>query len=75
VETPLGLMPHYEDIDWTGLAMTREQFERLMSLDPLLWEQELASHGELFEKLKERLPHSLLARRETLQSELHKFTA
>jgi phosphoenolpyruvate carboxykinase (GTP) len=69
-ESPLGFMPRYEDIDWTGLNMSREQFEKLMAIDPGLWKQELDSHGELFDKLKERLPQVLSARRKALQSDL-----
>lgn len=69
VETPLGWMPRYEDIDWSGIEqkITREQFEELMHVDGQSWGQELASHAELFDRLKARLPEAMLSRYELLQ--------
>jgi phosphoenolpyruvate carboxykinase (GTP) len=67
VQTSLGWMPRYEDIDWTGLqSVSRELFESLMHVDTQLWQSELESHSELFEKLQERLPKELLLTREML---------
>lgn len=67
VQTSLGWMPRYEDIDWTGLeSLTKKQFDELMRVDTTMWQQELDSHGELFEKLKERLPRELVLTRELL---------
>ena len=34
VESPLGYIPAYEDIDWEGLQYTKEQFEAVMRIDP-----------------------------------------
>ena len=34
-ESPLGLIPHYEDLDWKGSDITKEQFERIMHIDPV----------------------------------------
>jgi phosphoenolpyruvate carboxykinase (GTP) len=74
-KTPLGLMPRYEDIDWSGLdSVSKEQFEELMKIDPKLWEEELESHDELFDKLRARLPKELLQQRDELRSEFAKFT-
>lgn len=70
VESPLGRMPRYEDIDWTGLEFSREQFNSVMSVDRDLWLQEVLSHEELFIKLYDRLPKELVAIRELLLSGL-----
>ena len=70
-ESPLGRMPHYEDLDWRGLeGFSREQFNDLMSIDRDDWEREMVMHEELFIKLYDRLPKELLAVRELLLSNL-----
>jgi phosphoenolpyruvate carboxykinase (GTP) len=67
-QTALGWMPRYADIDWTGLeSVTPEQFEELMRVSKYLWQIELDLHGELFQKLKARLPRELTLHRELLQ--------
>ncbi|MDR3073748.1 MAG: phosphoenolpyruvate carboxykinase domain-containing protein, partial [Deltaproteobacteria bacterium] len=33
VESPLGLMPYYEDLTWTGLKYTKEEFGKLCAID------------------------------------------
>lgn len=33
VESPLGMMPYYEDIHWTGLKFPKEEFEKLSAID------------------------------------------
>jgi len=75
VESPLGRMPRYEDLDWTGLEFTREQFNNVMSVDRDLWLQEVLSHEELFIKLYDRLPKELVAIRELLLSGLWRSPA
>jgi phosphoenolpyruvate carboxykinase (GTP) len=68
-ESPLGLVPDYKDLEWKGLeGISADKFHTLMSLDGETWKQELASHSEFFDKLKERLPRELTERRERLQS-------
>ncbi|MGQ0751627.1 MAG: phosphoenolpyruvate carboxykinase (GTP) [Betaproteobacteria bacterium] len=64
-ETPLGWMPRYQDMAWKGLSdMTPERFEKLTAIDPRLWSEELKDHGELFARLKSRLPRELELQRE-----------
>lgn len=70
VETPLGWMPKYEDLDWRGLDFSKEQFEKAMSIDRDLWIKEIAMHDELFFKLYDRLPKEMTFVRELLVSAL-----
>jgi phosphoenolpyruvate carboxykinase (GTP) len=70
VESPIGWMPRYEDIDWTGLDYSHEQFQDVMAIDSEKWKAEIVSHEELFVKLYDRLPKELLDVRSLLLSSL-----
>ena len=70
VETPLGWVPKYKDLDWRGLDFTEDQFNQVMSIDRDLWLKEIASHDELFFKLYDRLPKEMTFIRELLLSSL-----
>jgi phosphoenolpyruvate carboxykinase (GTP) len=71
IESPLGWMPRYDDLDWRGMEdFTPEQFKALMTVDRALWQQEILSHEELFIKLYDRLPKELLFIRELILSSL-----
>lgn len=70
VESPIGWMPHYEDIDWTGSDFTKQQFDSIMMIDREGWKQELLSHAELFERMYDKLPKEFIFMRELLLSSL-----
>jgi len=71
LETTLGRAPVYDDIDWRGLEnFSREDFQKVMSIDKDLWKNEILSHEELFIKLYDRLPKELISVRELLLSSL-----
>ncbi len=64
VESPFGLMPKHEDITWTGLNFTREQFLSITDInkDGALAEvEEIKAH---FAKFGDRLPPELEAERQ-----------
>jgi phosphoenolpyruvate carboxykinase (GTP) len=65
-ETPIGWMPRYDDLDWTGLDFPRETFEELQAFDRALWRREVMSHEELFLDLHDRLPKEMIYERELL---------
>ena len=54
-----GVSPAYEELNWTGLAFTPEQFRTVTSIDKAAWQRELALHAELFERLRHHLPRQL----------------
>ena len=71
VETTLGWMPRYEDLDWTGMeGFSREQFDALMSVNRDIWQQEILSHDALFIRLYDRLPKEMIFLRELILSAL-----
>lgn len=71
VQTPLGIMPRYEDLSWKGLEnFTPEKYADLESVDAKGWLEELDSHEELFNKLGPRLPQDLATRRAQLLQQL-----
>lgn len=59
VDSPLGRMPRYKDIDWNGLEFTQKQFEDVMNIDAELWKKEIQLHEELFISLQDKLPKEL----------------
>ena len=65
-ETPIGWMPHYEDIEWKGLNFPKEKFEELQAFDRDAWRQEVVGHEELFIELHDRLPAETIYERELL---------
>ncbi len=75
IESPLGWMPRYDDIDLSGLNLTKEQFNKLMEVDREAWKQEILSHEELFEKLYDRLPKEFVLMRELILSSLWRSPA
>jgi phosphoenolpyruvate carboxykinase (GTP) len=70
VESPIGWMPRYEDIDWRGVEFSRKEFEKLLTINREDWQQEVLLHEELFIKLYDRLPKELLAVRDLILSSL-----
>jgi phosphoenolpyruvate carboxykinase (GTP) len=66
IQTPLGWMPRFEDMDWRGLDFSREKFAELMALDRTMLGKELSEHDALFKKLEQRLPRKLQLEREML---------
>ncbi len=65
-ETPIGWTPCYEDMEWKGLDITREQFEKIQEVDRAAWLKELIGHEELFINLHDHLPPEMVYERELL---------
>jgi len=66
LESPLGWMPRYEDIDWTGLSFSPERFQELQTVDTVQWRREVIDHEELFLALHDHLPKEMIYERELL---------
>ncbi len=71
VETVLGVIPRYDDLNWTGLErFERSRYEEIARVDEQAWGAELKSHDELFGRLAGRLPAALESRRRSMHQKL-----
>jgi phosphoenolpyruvate carboxykinase (GTP) len=70
LETSIGWMPDFDDLDMEGIDVSREQFDRVQHLDKVEWHRELVLQDELFIKLYTDLPKELIFQRELLISRL-----
>lgn len=71
VESPIGWMPRYEDLDWRGLEnFTRADFDKVMTVEREPGKKELLSHEELFERMYDKMPKEFFFMRELLLSSL-----
>ena len=65
-----GVSPSYEDLNWTGLDFSAEQFKTVTSTDKVAWLKELALHTELFQQLAHHLPKELGETKAALEKRL-----
>lgn len=69
VKSPLGLMPRYQDMEWTGLeSVTPERFAALMAVDLPQWVAEMNSRREFFKKFGDHLPKEFGVIRSSLET-------
>ncbi|MBB1604052.1 phosphoenolpyruvate carboxykinase (GTP) [Variovorax sp. UMC13] len=69
-EHAFGVSPRYQDLNWTGLDFSTEQFETVTSTDKAAWLAELQLHGELFQQLAHHLPKELPATKAEIEQRL-----
>lgn len=64
IETSIGIVPRYIDIDWKGINYTVEDFEKLMSLDgePIKFSTTM-DHDKLILTLSSKMPYELICER------------
>ena len=65
-ETPLGWMPPYHGMDWSGLHFSEEEWNELMHIDRQVWKLKTLQHESLFLTIHEHLPKEMLFERELL---------
>ena len=61
---PAFLEPYKKGWELALEEINKAQFQELTRVDTQMWQEELDLHGELFDKLKERLPKQLVLKRE-----------
>ena len=60
VDTLFGIAPLYDELTWTGLAFTKDQFNTVTSIDKAAWAEEFKLHDAHFEQLAYHLPQALV---------------
>lgn len=65
-ETPVGWMPRYEDMEWSGMEFSKERFDELQKFNREDWRKEVIEHEELFIRLHDHLPKEMVYERELL---------
>ena len=66
----IGVTPSYNDLTWTGLPFTEQQFGTVTSIDKAAWTEELALHTELFKQLEHHLPKALMETKAAIEMRL-----
>ncbi|MBE6969634.1 MAG: phosphoenolpyruvate carboxykinase (GTP) [Ruminococcaceae bacterium] len=60
VESPIGYLPRVEDLDLSGLDMSRETVAELLSVDKELWKSECEGIRSFYEGFGEKMPRELM---------------
>ena len=69
-DTPIGMMPNYEDLTWTGLDFSAKDFGAIMTVDPQAAMQEADAQKTLFDDFGDRLPSEMESQRQDLKARL-----
>jgi len=69
-ETPIGLLPTKESLDTSGLDLTDEQLDMLLSVDTEVWREEASLIPASYEKLGAAVPKALWEQYESLTKRL-----
>lgn len=67
VETPIGYVPAKGAIDTTGLDISDEVMEELLSVDRDVWAEEIKDQEEFLKQFGDRLPEEIIAQKEALK--------
>lgn len=69
-ETPIGYVPHAEDINLEGLDYSLDTLKSILAIDKDLWTAEAEGISEFFQKFGDKLPAELNKQLETLKANL-----
>ncbi len=70
VETPIGYVPHAEDINLEGLDFSLDTLKSILEIDRSLWTAEAEGIAEFYKKFGDRLPAELKKQLEGLEARL-----
>ena len=72
LESPIGWIPRFEDMNLEGLDYTKERWNELMKITNSSMVLEASRHHEFFSILGESLPNEMVSEQERLVSRLEK---
>jgi phosphoenolpyruvate carboxykinase (GTP) len=73
-ETPIGLLPHPQDIDTQGLDVSVDTMTALTSINVQQWQAEMTAIGEYLDSYGKRLPDALRQEQQRVVAELAKVS-
>jgi phosphoenolpyruvate carboxykinase (GTP) len=73
VRTPIGYVPRPEDLDLTGLKISRAKLKKLLEVKKEDWFEEIESIAEFFKQFNQRLPIEMWAQLDALKRRLEEM--
>ena len=70
VETPLGYQPGLHDLNLDGLDISAQAIEKLLTVNPDDWKEDLESQRAFFKEIGDKLPSEIQAEHDRLRSRL-----
>ncbi|MBU3648038.1 MAG: phosphoenolpyruvate carboxykinase (GTP), partial [Limnohabitans sp.] len=58
-DTMFGVAPNYNEINWSGIDFSADDFAKVTSIDKAAWAEEFKLHEEHFSKLSHNLPKAM----------------
>ncbi len=74
-ESAVGLLPNIDDLDSEGLDISRETLERLLTIDPKEWAEEVKELRSYFKIFGERLPEGIKRSLDALEDRVSEHAA
>jgi phosphoenolpyruvate carboxykinase (GTP) len=69
-ENAFGITPRYDDLNWSGLDFSRDQYQQVTRVDKSEWQAELGLHEGLFRQLAYHLPADIGATKARIEARL-----
>jgi phosphoenolpyruvate carboxykinase (GTP) len=70
VDTPIGRLPSKQALDTTGLDLTDDQLDLLLTVDPSVWKEEASLIPQHYDRFADHLPNELWDEYEALVERL-----
>ncbi len=68
-ETPIGIVPRPEDIETSGIDISKEKLEKLLSVDTREWKDEIQDIKKFLDSFGRKMPSEILAEYQKLYNQ------